>query len=176
MILSNEAAQNLLCMEELRHFAGIMNVNTRRVDLAISREIGHYGSERDANMPPGVRYKVGALSPEHFMPLESLHSVGYRDVNGLKVPIDFTGHAMMVKMISGDERHFVGFHGLKYSSNNVRIKWSSRTLNPPHADFLSRYHLGNPGVENRDYILSSKYRCLIIRQFERSGYTVRSDE
>jgi len=170
--ISVEAQNNLLVMEENRQFAGVMSVKNQRVDIAISSQLGVPGSDVERPLPRGVTYKVGPKSPDFSFALDALHSVGKR-ADGSE--LDFTGHAMMVKMLSGKEENYIGFSGVKRSDGVIRLKWTSRTLNPEHASFISKYHLGNPGVEQRDYVLSKKYQAIVVRRFERSGYTVISD-
>ncbi|VVN22969.1 Tc toxin subunit A [Pseudomonas fluorescens] len=170
--ISFEAQSNLLVMEKNRQFVGVMSVKSQRVDIAISSQLGVPGSDIERPMPRGVTYKVGPASPNFSFALEALHSVGKR-ADGSE--LDFTGHSMMVKMLSGEEKNYIGFSGVKRSDEVIRLKWTSRTLNPEHAAFISKYHLGNPGVEQRDYVLSKKYQDIVVKRFERSGYTVIKD-
>ena len=75
----------------------------------------------------------------------------------------------MVKMLSGKDKYYVGFSGIKRNSDTIKLKWTSRTLNPEHASFVSKHHLGNPGEHQRDYLLNPKYQKIIIKQFEAAG-------
>jgi insecticidal toxin complex protein TccC len=170
--LSIEAKENILVMENYRQFVGVMSVKSKRIDIAISSQLGLPGSDVEKQLPKGVTYKVGPKSPSFSFALEALHSVGKRADS---TELDFTGHAMMVKMLSGEEEEYVGFSGVKRSNDVIRLKWTSRTLNPEHASFMSKYHLGNPGVEQRDYVLSKKYQDVVVKYFERSGYSVIRD-
>lgn len=170
--ISIEAQGNLLVMEKNRQFVGVMSVKSHRVDIAISSQLGVPGSDVERPMPRGVTYKIGPVSPNFSFALDALHSVGKR-ADGSE--LDFTGHSMMVKMLSGEEKNYIGFSGVKRSDGVIRLKWTSRTLNPEHASFISKYHLGNPGVEQRDYVLSKKYQDIVVKRFERSGYTVIKD-
>ncbi|VVQ13138.1 hypothetical protein PS934_03934 [Pseudomonas fluorescens] len=170
--LSIEAKENILVMENYRQFVGVMSVKSKRIDIAISSQLGLPGSDVEKQLPKGVTYKVGPKSPIFSFALEALHSVGKRADS---TELDFTGHAMMVKMLSGEEKEYIGFSGVKRSDDVIRLKWTSRTLNPEHASFMSKYHLGNPGVEQRDYVLSKKYQDIVVKYFERSGYSVIRD-
>lgn len=169
--LSSEAADNLRVMESTRHFVGVMHLKSKRIDLGISRQLGNPGSDVDRNLPAGVTFKVGPSSPHHAVPLEALHSIGQ---SGGKA-FDLTGHALMVKMLAGNPDDYVGFAGIKRNDDTVKLKWTSRTLNPQHAPFVVKHHLGNPGETQRDYVLAKNFRLAVIRQFERSGFHVLTE-
>ncbi|WP_313365194.1 RHS repeat-associated core domain-containing protein [Pseudomonas sp.] len=171
--LSKAALENIGKMENGRHFVGVMKVSDKRIDLAISNQLGHVGSDVEKRLPKGVTYQIGSgmKAVSIPVPLEGLHEIGRRAGGE---PFDITGHAMMVKMLSGREKDYVGFSGLKRGETTLRLKWTSRTLNPRHASFMTRRHLGIPG-QGRDYILHPSYQQKIIRQFERSGFEVITD-
>lgn len=171
--LSEAALQNIGKMENRRHFVGVMSVSSGRIDIAISNQLGHVGSDVERPLPNGVTYQVGSgVKATHIpVPLEGLHEVGKR-LGG--EPLDITGHAMMVKMLGGKEKDYVGFSGIKREENTLRLKFTSRTLNPQHASFMTRNHLGNPG-QGRDYILSGALKQKVIRQFQKSGLAVITD-
>lgn len=171
--LSSAVIENLGKMEPGRHFAGVMSVRSRRIDIAISSQLGSPGSDIDKPLPKGLTYQIGSGMKGRNVPvaLDGLHTIGTRA--GGK-PLDITGHAMMVKMLGGKESHYVGFSGIKRNEDTVRLKWNSRTLNPSHAPFMVRYQLGNPGL-GRDYILNPSLQRKIIRQFEQSGFNVISN-
>ncbi|WP_166365481.1 dermonecrotic toxin domain-containing protein [Pseudomonas akapageensis] len=171
-VLSEEAWNNLQVMEVSRQFVGVMSVKYFRIDLAISSQLGFPGSDVERGLPVGTTYRVGPRSPELRLPLEALHTVGRKPDGNI---LDFTGHSMMVKILGASEKDYVGFAGVKRADGAVRLRWSSRTLNPEHASLISKYHLGNPGVEQRDYVLSRKYQKIVIKQFQRTGYTVLTD-
>jgi len=165
--LSKEAYDNLSKMESTRHFAGVMNVGNRRIDLAISNQLGNPGSDIEKALPKGTLYRVGKNGPDHPFPIDALHTAAQN--------VEKTGHALMVDMLGGRPDDYVGFSGIKRSDDVVRLKWASRTLNPQHADFLVKHHMINPGERGRDYMLAPQYRAMVIEQFRRAGFQVVAD-
>lgn len=162
--LSMESLNTIKQMENTRQFVGIMNVNTKEIHIGPSTLLGNPGSEVEKALPKGMRYMIGSV--EHAEPIGDLVKV---NVGGVEK--ELTGHAAMVHLVKGRPSDYVGFSGIKRSDGVLRLKWNSRTLNPEHASFKTKHHLGNPG-EGRDYVLNVKYQDQVVKQFEKSGYEI----
>lgn len=161
----NMASLNTLeQMETTRQFVGIMNVKTGEIHVGPSTLLGHPGSEVEKALPKGMKYMLAGH--ERVEPMGDLVKV---NVNGVET--ELTGHAAMVHLAGGNLKDYVGFSGVKRADGILRLKWNSRTLNPEHAAFKTKYHLGNPG-EGRDYMLNIKYQNRVVEQFEKSGFEI----
>lgn len=154
-------------MEPTRQFVGIMNVKTKKIYLAPSTLLGNPGPDREAALPSGMKYRLEPTGQERAEPVGDLVTVEINRENK-----ELTGHAAMVHLVGGKEKHFVGFSGIKRSDGTFKLKYASRTLNPEQAPFLVKHHFRNPGETGRDYMLSEKYQKIIVGQIEESGYKV----
>ncbi len=166
--LSTEALGNLRMMERERHFVGVINVHTRRIDIAPSYVMGKPGVLVERRLPDGMVYHVGPSANPVPMPISEFHVIGRIDGELRDTP----GHQVLAKMMGQPLENFGGFSGYLSAQRVVRLKFTSWSLNPRHQPCSLGQCLGEAGDRPGSNVLPGFLRIPIIMQFRAAGYEV----